>query len=58
MTDSWKTDGDCDKCRRQSYCSKLCRPRQETNQRMMQQKVAELMNRVSEKNGLQYPNTN
>ena len=24
-SDRWKIDGDCSKCRRQSYCSKACR---------------------------------
>lgn len=23
--DRWKIDGDCSKCRRQSYCKKACR---------------------------------
>ena len=23
--DRWKIDGDCSKCRRQSYCNKACR---------------------------------
>lgn len=24
MVDSWKTDGDCNVCRRRKYCSKQC----------------------------------
>ncbi len=24
MADSWKTDGDCEVCRRKDYCSKSC----------------------------------
>ncbi len=24
MADSWKTDGNCNECRRQSYCGKPC----------------------------------
>lgn len=24
-TEQWKLDGDCDKCRKQKYCSKSCK---------------------------------
>lgn len=24
MTDNWKTDGNCQKCRRAKYCGKIC----------------------------------
>ena len=27
MEDQWKLDGDCEKCRRQSYCSRDCKKR-------------------------------
>ena len=25
MQDSWKSDGDCEKCRRAKYCKKQCK---------------------------------
>lgn len=25
MADSWKTDGNCNECRRKDYCNKQCR---------------------------------
>lgn len=29
MADSWKTDGNCDECRRKNYCKKVCTAQKE-----------------------------
>lgn len=35
MTDSWKTDGNCNECCRKNYCNKMCRLARERGQAMI-----------------------
>ena len=37
ITDQWKLDGECGKCRRANYCSKDCRPTKNRKKKIAQQ---------------------
>lgn len=34
-TDQWKLNGDCDKCRRATFCRKSCTAKKKTNARLL-----------------------
>lgn len=35
MADNWKTDGNCNECRRRDYCNKMCRLARERGRAMI-----------------------
>ena len=39
-TDQWKLDGDCSKCRRQKYCSHICKAKADEDARKLRMAVA------------------
>ena len=45
MNEQWKTDGICEKCRRNKYCSKRCKANQNRTN-------AEIVSAIYEKTGL------
>lgn len=54
MTDSeqWKSNGECDKCRKQTYCTKQCSARKRRVQRIVNQTITNSMiKRLEEKYG-------
>ena len=55
MADSWKTDGNCNECRRQDYCNKQCRLARERGMRLLRAKMAEAMQRVRQEHDTKYP---
>ena len=48
-TDQWKLDGDCSKCRRKKYCSKLCTTTKDVLLTSYYRKLAELFQKYEEK---------
>lgn len=40
-TDQWLLDADCDKCRRQNYCSKVCTRFKKVENEMMKEILSE-----------------
>ena len=58
MADSWKTDGNCDECRRQKYCNKRCTKARKCLEAMVHEFVkqemgGDLFNEVSRMNNLE-----
>ena len=45
--EQWKLQGNCDKCRRDSYCSKPCTRRSRANKARMNRLVAETMDAMT-----------
>ena len=39
--EQWKRGGDCNKCRRQKYCSKVCNENKRRANKLISNKVAE-----------------
>lgn len=46
-TEQWLLNGDCDKCRKNKYCRKACKPCKQSFQRAITSTTVEAMNRVS-----------
>lgn len=44
-TEQWKLNGDCDKCRRAKYCTKVCSVHTKTTQRLMRGAIETIVNR-------------
>ncbi len=43
VNEQWLSSGDCSKCRRNTYCSKLCKPSRIRRQVQLRQMVARAM---------------
>lgn len=41
LTDQWKLDGHCEKCRRKSYCKKMCKARNNYTIGLLKQRMSE-----------------
>ena len=41
LTDQWKLDGQCEKCRRKHYCKKMCKARNDYAMSLLKQRVQE-----------------
>lgn len=55
MADSWKTDGNCNECRRQKYCKKQCTKAYQRGQMELRIATAKAMVEIYGKHDLMYP---
>ena len=40
-SERWKSDGDCNKCRRETYCKKKCKAYQKATERILRRAMYE-----------------
>ena len=49
MDERWKTDGNCEKCRRKSYCKKPCTANKRRGNRLLRDAIRDVLQDLRKK---------